>query len=65
MSNFLAATIAAAGLILLLGQIGNDDYRTALAKSARLAPWSRRVTGRQRQQRATTARNDWQGASYE
>jgi len=32
MSNFLAATVAAAGLILLLGQIGNEDYRTALAE---------------------------------
>jgi len=32
MSNFLAATVAAAGLILLLGQIGSEDYRTALAE---------------------------------
>lgn len=32
MSDLLAAIVAAAGLILLLGQIGNDDYRTALAE---------------------------------
>lgn len=32
MSDILAGIVAAAGLILLLGQIGNDDYRTALAE---------------------------------